>query len=97
MMNAPALHRREPHTGGFFWSMTSSDEIEQQIVRAYVQLALMEELRGRSMAEYVPEPPIVGGTRQTARPEIAGLLETSLQDFADEVKTLRATTDKLAS
>lgn len=60
-------------------------------------VALVEELRGRPMAEagvlmaeYAPEPPIAGGTLETARPEISGLLETRLQGFVDEVKTLRA-------
>jgi len=40
-MNATALQMRGQHTSISFWSTASRDEIEQQIVRAYVQLALV--------------------------------------------------------
>ncbi|MBB3020385.1 putative intracellular protease/amidase [Microvirga lupini] len=59
-------------------------------------ITLVAELRGRPMAEagvlmaeYAPEPPITGGTLETARPEIAGLLQMGLQRFVEEAKTLK--------
>ncbi|WP_292083672.1 MULTISPECIES: DJ-1/PfpI family protein [unclassified Brevundimonas] len=57
--------------------------------------ALVAELRGRPMAEaavlmaeYDPEPPIAGGSLQTARPEIAELLTSSLAPFVRDAATL---------
>lgn len=59
--------------------------------------ALVAELRGRPdaeasvlMAEYDPEPPIKGGSLESARPEIAALLKASLQPFVAEAAKLRA-------
>ncbi|MFC4172522.1 DJ-1/PfpI family protein [Microvirga sp. GCM10011540] len=59
-------------------------------------IALVAELRGRPVAElgvliseYAPEPPITGGTLETARPEIARLLEADLHGFVEEAKGLR--------
>ncbi|MFD2648813.1 DJ-1/PfpI family protein [Devosia albogilva] len=62
-------------------------------------ITLAEELRGRLFAEagvliseYAPEPPIVGGTLETARPEVAALLERNLAPFvadANELKVLQ--------
>lgn len=58
--------------------------------------ALVAELRGRPMAEaavlmaeYDPEPPIAGGSLETARPEISELLFNSLAPFVGEAATLR--------
>ena len=57
--------------------------------------ALVAELRGQPMAEaavlmaeYDPEPPIAGGSLQTARPEIADLLTSSLAPFVADASTL---------
>jgi len=57
--------------------------------------ALVAELRGRPMAEaavlmaeYDPEPPIAGGSLQTARREIADLLTSSLEPFVRDAATL---------
>lgn len=57
--------------------------------------ALVAEIRGRPMAEaavlmaeYDPEPPISGGSLQTARPEIAELLLSSLAPFVTEAANL---------
>jgi cyclohexyl-isocyanide hydratase len=59
-------------------------------------ITLAEELGGRIQAEagvliseYAPEPPIDGGTLETARPEIADLLTQALAGFLEEAKTLR--------
>lgn len=59
--------------------------------------ALVAELRGQPdaeasvlMAEYDPEPPIKGGSLESARPEIAALLTASLQPFVAEAAKLRA-------
>lgn len=62
-------------------------------------ITLAEELRGRLFAEagvliseYAPEPPIIGGTLETARPEVATLLERNLAPFvadANELKVLQ--------
>lgn len=59
-------------------------------------IALAQELRGRTFAEagvliseYAPQPPIDGGTLQTARPEVADLLRTNLAGFVAEAETLR--------
>lgn len=62
-------------------------------------ITLAEELRGRLFAEasvliseYAPEPPIVGGTLETARPEVVALLERNLAPFvadANELKVLQ--------
>jgi putative intracellular protease/amidase len=58
-------------------------------------ITLAEELRGRMFAEagvliseYAPEPPIVGGTLDTARPEVAALLEQNLAPFVADANTL---------
>lgn len=58
-------------------------------------ITLAEELRGRLFAEagvliseYAPEPPIIGGTLETARPEVAALLEQSLAPFVAEAQRL---------
>jgi putative intracellular protease/amidase len=58
-------------------------------------ITLAEELRGRLFAEagvliseYAPEPPIVGGTLNTARPEVAALLEQNLAPFVADANTL---------
>ncbi len=58
-------------------------------------ITLAEELRGRTFAEagvliseYAPEPPIMGGTLETARPEIAALLEQNLAPFVADANTL---------
>jgi len=58
-------------------------------------ITLVEELRGRPMAEagvlmaeYAPEPPITGGTLETARPEMP-VCCASLQGFVDEGKALK--------
>ncbi|HYG27584.1 MAG TPA: DJ-1/PfpI family protein [Caulobacteraceae bacterium] len=59
--------------------------------------ALVAELRGQPdaqasvlMAEYDPEPPIKGGSLESARPEIAALLQASLAPFVAEAARLRA-------
>ncbi len=59
-------------------------------------ITLAEELRGRDFAEagvliseYAPEPPIVGGTLATARPEIAAMLEQNLSGFVEAAGRLR--------
>lgn len=51
-------------------------------------VTLVEGLRGRDtaeagvlMSEYAPEPPIAGGTIETARPEIADMLKRALGGF----------------
>lgn len=58
-------------------------------------ITLVEELAGRQFAEagvliseYAPEPPIVGGTLETARPEIADLLQKNLAAFVAEAGKL---------
>ncbi|MBC6982199.1 DJ-1/PfpI family protein [Caulobacter sp. 17J80-11] len=58
--------------------------------------ALVAELRGQPfaeaavlVAEYDPEPPIAGGSIETARPEIRQLMEGSLAAFVAEARTLR--------
>ena len=58
-------------------------------------ITLAEELRGRLVAEagvliseYAPEPPIIGGTLETARPEVAALLEQNLAPFVADANTL---------
>ncbi|MBD8066094.1 DJ-1/PfpI family protein [Devosia sp. PTR5] len=58
-------------------------------------ITLAEELGGRQFAEagvlvseYAPEPPIVGGTLEAARPEIADLLQTNLAPFVAEARKL---------
>ncbi|MNL74743.1 Isonitrile hydratase [compost metagenome] len=58
-------------------------------------ITLAEELRGRLFAEagvliseYAPEPPIIGGTLETARPEVAALLEQNLAPFVAEAQRL---------
>lgn len=58
-------------------------------------ITLAEELRGRLFAEagvliseYAPEPPILGGTLETARPEVAALLERNLAPFVAEANAL---------
>lgn len=62
-------------------------------------ISLVEELRGRMMAEagvlmaeYAPEPPVTGGTLETARPEIAELLTAGLEGFVADASTLRTRT-----
>ncbi|OJH39483.1 DJ-1/PfpI family protein [Cystobacter ferrugineus] len=62
-------------------------------------ITLVEEIRGRTMAEagvlmaeYAPEPPVTGGTLETARPEIAELLMAGLEGFVAEASTLRIRT-----
>jgi putative intracellular protease/amidase len=40
------------------------------------------------MAEYHPQPPIAGGSIETARPEIKDLLSASLADFSRQVNEL---------
>jgi putative intracellular protease/amidase len=59
-------------------------------------ISLVMELRGQMvaeagvlMAEYAPEPPLDGGTLETARPEIRELLEAGLAEFVAEASTLR--------
>ncbi len=58
--------------------------------------ALVAEIRGRPaaelavlLAEYDPAPPIPGGSLETARPEIAALLQGSLSRFVAEAESLR--------
>jgi hypothetical protein len=58
-------------------------------------ITLAEELRGRLFAEagvliseYAPEPPIVGGTLETARPEVASLLTRNLAPFVADANAL---------
>lgn len=58
-------------------------------------ITLADELRGRLFAEagvliseYAPEPPIIGGTLETARPEVAALLEQNLAPFVAEAQRL---------
>jgi putative intracellular protease/amidase len=59
-------------------------------------IAVSEEMRGRTFAEagvliseYAPEPPITGGTLDTARPEVADMLRQNLSGFVDEASRLR--------
>lgn len=59
-------------------------------------ITLAEEMRGRAYAEagvliseYAPEPPINGGTLETARPEIAELLKANLAGFVAEANALQ--------
>lgn len=59
--------------------------------------ALVAEMRGKPtaeaavlMAEYDPDPPIAGGSVETARPEIRDLLTGALGDFIAEAGGLRA-------
>jgi putative intracellular protease/amidase len=58
-------------------------------------ITLAEELRGRMVAEagvliseYAPEPPIVGGTLATARPEVAAMLQQNLGGFVAAAERL---------
>lgn len=58
-------------------------------------ISLAEELRGRLFAEagvliseYAPVPPMVGGTLETARPEVAALLKRNLAPFIAEANSL---------
>lgn len=58
--------------------------------------ALVTELRGRPLAEfevlmseYAPEPPVVGGTPEQARPEIAALVNEVLVGLVEGTKTLK--------
>ena len=58
-------------------------------------ITLAEELRGRMVAEagvliseYAPEPPIIGGTLETARPEVAALLQENLASFVADAQML---------
>ncbi len=58
-------------------------------------ISLVMELRGQMMAEagvlmaeYAPEPPLNGGTLETARPEIRELLEAGLAEFVADASTL---------
>jgi putative intracellular protease/amidase len=62
-------------------------------------ISLVMELRGQMMAEagvlmaeYAPEPPLNGGTLETARPEITELLEAGLAEFVADASTLRRRT-----
>lgn len=59
-------------------------------------ISLVMKLRGQMMAEagvlmaeYAPEPPLNGGTLETARPEISELLQAGLAEFVAEASTLR--------
>lgn len=59
-------------------------------------VTLVEELGGRDMAEagvlmseYAPQPPIDGGTLDTARTQIAQMLGQALKSFTDEAATLQ--------
>lgn len=59
-------------------------------------ISLVKELRGEMMAEagvlmaeYAPEPPVSGGTLETARPEISELLQAGLAEFVADASTLR--------
>lgn len=58
-------------------------------------VTLVEELGGRKAAEaavlvseYAPAPPIDGGTLETARPEIARMLEEALAPFTEKARDL---------
>lgn len=58
-------------------------------------ITVAEEMRGRMFAEagvliseYAPEPPIVGGTLDSARPEVASMLRQSLGGFVAEASKL---------
>lgn len=58
-------------------------------------ITLAEELGGRLFAEagvliseYAPEPPIIGGTLETANPLVANLLKMNLAPFVAEAETL---------
>jgi putative intracellular protease/amidase len=58
--------------------------------------AMVAELRGRAvaeavvlMSEYAPQPPIPGGSIETARPEIRTMLDGAYRSFVEEAKTLR--------
>ncbi|HYE48902.1 MAG TPA: DJ-1/PfpI family protein [Azospirillaceae bacterium] len=59
-------------------------------------ISLVEELRGRPLAEaevlvseYAPEPPLPGGTPETARPEITEFMAAALSGFVKEAATLK--------
>ena len=59
-------------------------------------ITLAEELGGRIYAEagvliseYAPEPPIVGGTLDTARSEVAALLQRNLAPFVGDANALQ--------
>lgn len=59
-------------------------------------ISVVEEMHGRMVAEagvliseYAPEPPIVGGTLETARPEIAAMMQQNLAGFVEQARTLR--------
>lgn len=58
-------------------------------------ITVAEEMRGRMFAEagvliseYAPEPPIVGGTLDAARPEVAAMLRQNLSGFVAEASGL---------
>lgn len=58
-------------------------------------IVIAEEIGGRMLAEagvliseYAPEPPINGGTLETARPEIAQLLQRNLDPFVEQARNL---------
>ncbi|WNG23845.1 DJ-1/PfpI family protein [Cystobacter fuscus] len=59
-------------------------------------ISLVMKLRGKKvaeqrvlLAEYAPEPPLNGGTLETARPEIRELSTASLAEFVADASTLR--------
>lgn len=59
-------------------------------------ITVVEEMHGRMVAEagvliseYAPQPPIDGGTLESARPEIASLLQNSLAGFVTLASDLR--------
>jgi putative intracellular protease/amidase len=58
-------------------------------------ITVVEEMHGRMVAEagvliseYAPQPPIDGGTLDTARPEIAALLQNCLAGFVEQARGL---------
>jgi putative intracellular protease/amidase len=58
-------------------------------------VTLVEELRGRETAEagvliseYAPQPPLAGGTIETARPQIAEMLKQGLGGFVEMAENL---------
>jgi putative intracellular protease/amidase len=58
-------------------------------------ITVVEEMHGRMVAEagvliseYAPQPPIEGGTLETARPEIVALLQNSLTGFVEQARGL---------
>jgi putative intracellular protease/amidase len=59
-------------------------------------ITVVEEMHGRMVAEagvliseYAPQPPITGGTLESARPEIASLLQNSLAGFVTLASDLK--------